>query len=158
MKRSTTFSITALLALTLAGPAGAGDLFTKCSYGKMKRNQPEAATQMTSSVAGAFTPIALDTVRMLDKATAKSVFVQTVETRSTPTQTVEIFTRLLNCGKEPVQIIVRTHFLDADQLPLEPVSAWRTLVIGPKEFATYLERSTSARGVAHYLVEVRKEQ
>ena len=143
-----------LVTSTLSGVATAGNLVTKCSNFKNHWNQPAATETLQSLAPGALTPIPLDTVRMLDKKTAKQVFVQAVHARRTGTQTVEVMARVFNCGKAPVEVVARTHFLDASEFPTEPVSAWHLIVLPPGALTVYSERSIAAAPVANFLIEM----
>lgn len=148
----------ATLGLALCATAGATTpIVTKCSWYKARTNQPVPVDVLTSVAPGALTPIPLDAVRMLDKKTAKQVFVEDVNVRRTPTQTVEVMTRLFNCSKQPVEIVARTHFFTRDQYPAEPVTAWKKLVLAPGALTVYMDRSTGSRDVANFLIEVQKE-
>ena len=144
----------AMLFVALCANASAAGLVTKCSNFKNRTKQPEATVSLQSLAPGALTPIPLDTVRMLDKKTAKQVFVQSVDARRSPTQTVEVMARIVNCGKEPIEVVARTHFLDASQYPTEPVSAWHLLVLQPGALVVYGERSIAAAPVANFHIEM----
>jgi hypothetical protein len=145
----------ALLIATLScANASAAGLVTQCSNFKNRTRQPEATVTLQSLAPGALTPIPLDTVRMLDKKTAKQVFVQSVDARRTRTQTVEVMTRVLNCTKHPIEIVARTHFFDANQYPTEPASAWHLLVLQPGALTVYSERSIGAASVANFHIEM----
>jgi uncharacterized protein YcfL len=148
----------AALAAALCGTAAASTpVVTKCNWYKARTNQPVPADVLMSVAPGALTPIPLDSVRMLDRKTAKAVFVEDVNARRTPTQTVEVTTRLFNCSKKPVTVVARTHFFDRDQNSVEPVTAWRQIVLAPGALTMYRERSVNARDVANFLIEVQKE-
>jgi hypothetical protein len=100
------------------------------------------------------TPIPLDSVQYGDHAASKSIAVQRIFAKRTPGDTVQITARFVSCSDEQVRLLVRTSFLDSDQSPAEPTSAWRTVILQPRTISNYVESSTSA-AVSHYLIEIR---
>lgn len=124
-----------------------------CNFYKANRAVPAAAV-IAPAVRGAFTPIPLETVQLIDKKLRRKVIAQGVEARRTETDTVEVLARILNCTNEPMQLQLRTTFLSAGQSPTEPVSSWQRLYLQPRSTGVYSEKSISA-SVAHYLIEVR---
>lgn len=126
---------------------------TACNFSKANRPVPAAAV-IAPINRGAFTPIPLETVQIIDKKLRKTVIAQGVEARRTETDTVEVIARILNCTNAPVQLQLRTTFLSAGQSPTEPVSSWQRIHLQPRSTGVYSEKSISA-SVAHYLIEVR---
>lgn len=102
----------------------------------------------------AMTPIPLDAVQMTNRALAASVAIQSVAARRTATDTVQVTSRFVNCTDKTINMQVRTSFMDASQVPTEPVSAWRTVFVPPRATAVYQENSIGRGAVAHYLIEV----
>ncbi len=99
-------------------------------------------------------PIPLDSVVFMDTATANRVMVQAMRASRTPTDTVQLHARLLNCSGTPLELQARVNFLLESQAPAEPASAWRSVVIQPGAMATYTELSLGGSEIAHYLVEI----
>ncbi|HEY0650626.1 hypothetical protein [Phenylobacterium sp.] len=124
-----------------------------CNFYKANRPVPAAAV-IAPAVRGAFTPIPLESVQLIDKKLRRKVIAQGVEARRTETDTVEVLARILNCTNEPMQLQLRTTFLSAGQSPTEPVSSWQRLYLQPRSTGVYSEKSISP-AVAHYLIEVR---
>ena len=159
--RATTAVLTALaLGVTLSpGPVLAQkpvrpQAQLKCDF--YKANRPVGASAMIAPVSrGAFTPIPLESVQLIDKSLSRKIVAQGVEARRTETDTVEVVARVVNCGKEPLQLQLRTSFLSATQSPTEPTSSWQRIHVAPKSIGVYTEKSIS-RDVAHYLIEVRR--
>jgi hypothetical protein len=69
---------------------------------------------------------------------------------------VEVWARLVNCTDFPLQVEGRTHFLDQGQAPAEDVSAWNRVMLAPRAYGVYQERSIGAAGVSYYFVELRE--
>lgn len=126
----------------------------KCDFYKANRPVGAAATIAPLS-RGAFTPIPLESVQLIDKSLSRRIVAQGVEARRTETDTVEVVARVVNCGKDPLQLQLRTSFLSAGNAPTEPTSSWQRIYLAPKSTGVYTEKSIS-RDVAHYLIEVRK--
>jgi len=98
-------------------------------------------------------PIPLDSIQFDSNRTAALVAVQQMFASRTPADTVAIQVRFLSCADAPSHIRVRTSFMRADGLPVEPPSAWRTVFLTPRALGIYSESSVS-RDVGHYIVEV----
>ena len=124
-----------------------------CNFSKANRPVPASAV-IAPINRGAFTPIPLETVQIIDKKLRRTVIAQGVEARRTETDTVEVLARILNCTNAPVQLQLRTTFLSVGQSPTEPVSSWQRIYLQPRSTGVYSEKSIS-RDVGHYLIEVR---
>jgi hypothetical protein len=107
--------------------------------------QPSGPTQMP-----------VNSVAITDYGITNKVWVEATNARRTPTGTVEVWARFVNCTDFPLQIEGRTHFLDEGRGPAEPVSAWHRVFLPPRAFAVYQEASTSVQAVRFYYVEVRE--
>lgn len=129
----------------------------KCRIGAARRAQAPVGPALVANVPRAMTPVSLDAVQMNDRVW-KKVIVEGLFARRTPTDTLEVMARLVNCTKEPLAVSVRSSFLDAGQAPTEPTSVWRIVHIAPLSMATYQERSIGMTNVAHYLIELRSDQ
>lgn len=129
----------------------------KCRIGAARRAQAPAGPALVANVPRAMTPVSLDAVQMNDRVW-KKVVVEGLFARRTPTNTLEVMARLVNCTKDPLVVEVRSSFLDPMQAPAEPTSVWRVVHIAPLSMATYQERSTATDAVAHYLIELRSDQ
>lgn len=129
----------------------------KCRIGAARRAQAPVGPALVANVPRAMTPVSLDAVQMNDRVW-KQVVVEGLFVRRTPTDTLEVMARLVNCTKAPLAVEVRSSFLDAGQAPAEPTSVWRIVHIAPLAMATYQERSTATTNVAHYLIELRSDQ
>lgn len=102
------------------------------------------------------TPIPLDSVQFSSWDTTKILSIQRLYASRTPTNTVSVTARFISCSDTPFNIRVRTSFVDANQIPTEPVSAWKAVSLQPRLTAVYSEYSTS-RNAALYLIEVAPE-
>jgi hypothetical protein len=99
------------------------------------------------------TPIPLDSVQFSSWETTKLLSVQRLYASRTPTNTVAVTARFVSCSDSAFNVRVRTSFVDANQAPTEPASAWKTIYLQPRLTAVYSESSTS-RNAAAYLIEV----
>jgi hypothetical protein len=98
----------------------------------------------------------LNSVAITDYGITNKVWVEAANARRTPTGTVEVWARFVNCTDFPLQIEGRTHFLDEGRAPAEAVSAWNRVFLAPRSFAVYQESSTNISAVRFYYVEVRE--
>jgi hypothetical protein len=103
---------------------------------------------------GEMSPIPLNAVQFIDYSLTEQLVVQSLKASRTPTNTVKVNARMVNCGNAPLVVGVRTHFLDKDQMSTEKETAWRNVVIQPHALGQYSESSLTA-GVANYLLEIR---
>jgi hypothetical protein len=129
----------------------------KCRISAARRAGPVAGPALIANVPGAMTPISLDAVQMNDKVW-KKVVVEGLFARRTPTNTLEVMARLVNCTKNPMAVELRSSFTDANQYPTEPASVWRIIHLPPLSTGIYQERSIGTTAIAHYLVELRSDQ
>jgi hypothetical protein len=126
----------ALLALALALPISACNQPVQQTLGcdfapyMAARQIPELA--LVPVQPGTMTPIPLNSVSFSDSFTAESVLVQYTGAQRTPTGTVEVTTRMVNCTDWPLVVEGRTNFFDAGQRPVEPVSAWQKIHLPPR--------------------------
>jgi hypothetical protein len=102
------------------------------------------------------TPIPLNAVQFSSWDTTKSLSVQHLYAARTPANTVAVTARFVSCSDAPFNVRVRTSFVDTNQAPTEPVSAWKTIYLQPRLTAVYSEYSTSS-SAASYLIEVAPE-
>lgn len=102
----------------------------------------------------AMTPIPLDAVQFTNKALAEEVAIQSVGATRTATSSVQVTSRFVNCKDKPINMQVRISFMDVNQIPTEPASAWRTVIVPPRATAVYQENSIGRGTVAHYVIEV----
>jgi|ERR1700683_724937 len=99
------------------------------------------------------TPIPLNSVQFSNWDTVKILSVQRLYASRTPSSTVQVTARFVSCADTALVIKVRTSFLDANEAPTEPTSAWQTVFLQPRLTAVYAEKSTS-KSVANYLIEI----
>lgn len=150
MRRSIFVSSIAAAAI-LVGCASKPPLVSKClKQGHVGRPGPALVGLKYGTQA---TPIPLDSVQFSGWRTERSVSVQALYATRTPTNTAVVIARFVSCADAPISIRVRTSFLDADQAPAEPASAWQTVYLEPHLTATYTEKSVSAKA-SDYLIEI----
>ncbi|WP_417461107.1 hypothetical protein [Kordiimonas sp.] len=141
----------AAAALLLAQAASAQNV-VKCDFRAFKKLGPSGPA-IVSGVRGAMTPIALNSVQIIDKNIAKKILPQGVFARRTDTGTLEVMARLINCTDYPQEVLVRTSFMDVDQFPAEPETAWQRVFLQPRSTSVYREMSISM-DIGYYLIEV----
>lgn len=66
---------------------------------------------------------------------------------------MQVTARFVSCSDAPLVLRVRTSFMDSNQFPTEPTSAWQPVHIQPRTIAHYSE-SSIATNVGYYLIEV----
>lgn len=138
-------------SMVMTGSASAQNV-VKCDFRGFKKLGPSGPA-IVSGVKGAMTPIALNSVQIIDKNIAKKILPQAVFARRTDTGTLEVMARLINCTDYPQEVLVRTSFMDPDQFPAEPETAWQRVFLQPRSTAVYSEMSTSM-DIGYYLIEV----
>jgi hypothetical protein len=126
----------------------------ECHFGKLPKTSAEAPT-LDIVAPGVLSPIPLNSVQYTDKAITRKVMVQELFVRRSETNTVEVIARLINCTDYPLQVEGRTSFMDSTQVPSEPTSAWRRVILAPRSIGVYRELSTTAQP-ANFLVELRE--
>lgn len=98
----------------------------------------------------------LNSVSITDSAIINKIYVRSINSRRTPTGTVEVWSQILNCTDYALHAEARTQFYDSSQAPSEPVSAWRRIVLDPRTSNTYRESSIGTKTVGYYMVELRE--
>jgi hypothetical protein len=107
-------------------------------------------------VPSTMTEMPLNVVNITDAAITNKIMVQATTARRTPTGTVEVWARLVNCTDFALQVEGRTHFLDEAQAPAEDVSAWNRVILPARAYGVYQELSSNATKVRYYYVELRE--
>jgi hypothetical protein len=149
----TALGIVAALYGPLTGCAVQGHppLVVQCSApAKGDRSGPALVGQEYGTQA---TPIPLNSVQFSNWDTVKELSVQRLFAARTSSNTVQVTARFISCADTVLAIRVRTSFLDANQAPTEPASAWQTVFLQPRLTTVYAEKSTS-QSVANYLIEI----
>lgn len=151
------FGGAALFCVMAALPANAAETRVKCDFYKYENAQKAGAGQrpaLLGQVGNSMTAIPLDSVYVTDKSIRRKVMPQEVFARRTPTGSVELTARIVNCTDYPMEVRGRASFMDADQIPTENPSAWQLVHIPPRSLATYREVSIGTSQVAAYLIEL----
>lgn len=129
----------------------------KCKTSAARGAKSTGGPALVANIPRAMTPIDLNAVQMTDKALTRKVVVEGLWAQRTEADTLLITARLVNCTKKPLVVQARSNFMDAAQIPTEPVSAWKTIFLPPRATSVYQERSIGMGKVAAYLVELRTE-
>ncbi len=147
---TTVFSMFVAALLMSAGSVAAKA--PECDPGK----RPESAAQaaLIADVPLQMTPVPLNAAQVTDRRIARKIVVQSVHARRTQTDTVEVAARFMNCSRKPLNLLVRTHFMNESQYPSEPETLWRRVAVQPGSLQAYVEKSVG-RDVQYFLVEYR---
>lgn len=127
-----------------------------CDFNAQMAQRQAPAPAAVPQQPAVMTPMPLNSVNITDYGITNKVMVESTNARRSPTGTVEVWARLLNCTDFPLQVEGRTHFLDEGRAPAEDVSAWNRVHLPPRSYAVYRESSTSVQAVRYYYVEVRE--
>jgi hypothetical protein len=148
----------ALLAVTVAAPALATENKTlSCKTYLARWAGSSGGPALVANVPRSMTPIDLNAVQFTDKKLGKKMIVEGLFAQRTAMDGLKVMARLVNCSKEPLVVQLRSNFMDANQLPTEAASAWKTVFLSPKATAVYEENSIGRAMVASYLIELRPE-
>ena|SRR5260221_565352 len=145
--------VTAMVGLT--GCVTQPPLVTQCKW-PMGGDRTAGPALVGHEYGPQTSPIPLNSVQFSSVDAAKSLAVQNLFAARTPGNTTSVTARFISCSAVTVAVRVRTSFMDANQAPTEPASAWQTVFLQPHLIATYAENSTS-RNVANYLIEIMRE-
>ena len=135
--------------------AGANDVL-ECDFREFRNALRSPGPALVAEVPGTMSPIPLNAVQVTDKSITRKVLVEGLFARRTPTGTLEVMARLVNCTDYPLQVEGRSWFMDENQLPSEGESAWRRVFLNPRSTAVYREFSIGTADVANYLIEIRE--
>ena len=87
---------------------------------------------------------------------ASKIYVEKNHAQRTDTDTLEVVVVVRNRTDYPQQIQGRTTFLDGAFVPVEPISAWKRIMLPANSIGVYREYSTSTIEVAHFYTEIRE--
>lgn len=146
-----------VLAIPAATPARENRV-VKCKTSAARGAPSTGGPALVANVARSMTPIDLNAVQMTNKALTKKLVVEALFARRTEGDNVELIARFVNCTKRPLAVQARASFMDAQQVPTEPASVWKTVHLSPYATGTYTELSVGRANVANYLVELRDLQ
>ena len=151
----TRYSSWCLVAL-LAGLGGCAHEVRKpvVECGFPSQAAPPPGTALVAHQYGSISPIPLDAVQFTDRMLTRQVAAQSLHARRSPTNTVEISARFINCTDAPLVLGARTNFMDGTERAVEAPSAWKHIVMQPRAMGDYQESSLTTQ-VEHYVVELR---
>lgn len=148
----------ALLAAAVAVPALATENKTvSCRTYMARWAGSSGGPALVANVPSSMTPIDLNAVLFTDKKLGRKMIVEGLFAQRTAMNGLRVMARLVNCSKEPLVVQLRSNFMDANQLPTEAASAWKTVYLSPKATAVYEENSIGRAQVGAYLIELRPE-
>ena len=149
MKCKNIYFLIAVLSLT--GCAETRKMVVECEF--PSENAPQGPALVAQEY-GRMSPIPLNAIQYVDRSLTEQLVIQSLRTSRTPTNTVKVSARIVNCGDSPLVVGVRTHFFDKDQASTEKETTWHNVVIQPHALGQYSESSLSPN-VANYLLEMR---
>lgn len=155
-------ALIALVTIASSAASAADQGTIACNFRVLTAAQRAAQTDVAAhrvpgllgQITDTMTPLPLDGVYVSDPAVQRKIMVQDVLARRTPTKSVEVLTRIVNCTDYPLQILGRTSFLDASQFPTESPSAWQPIFLQPHSVGTYKQVSIGGASVSSYLIEM----
>lgn len=127
-----------------------------CNFNALVAQRPSGPAPAEAPGQPGPTPMPVNSVNITDFGMTNKIWVESTNARRTPTGTVEVWARLVNCTDFPLQIEGRTHFLDEARAPAEEASAWSRVFLPPRTHGVYREASTGVGAVRFYYVEVRE--
>ncbi len=145
--------VCALAALLLAGcetPSGP-KVMVECSTPVDEKRTGPAMVGVQYGMQ--ISPIPLNSVLWGDATAAKNVALQSLFAGRTPTDTVQVTARFVNCTDQSLALRARTSFMDANQAPTEQPTIWKTVFLAPRSIGVYTEMSIN-RQPANYLIEI----
>ncbi len=110
---------------------------------------------LIANVSTSMTPIDLNSVLFTDRKLGRSMVVEAVFAQRTPTNGVKLTARVVNCTSQALAVQFRSNFMDANQIPTEKASAWKTVYLSPRATAVYEESSIGRDRVDAFLIELR---
>jgi hypothetical protein len=144
-------SLVLATALLAAGCAEPRTMVVECRF--PTQYMPDGPALVAQEY-GEMSPVPLDAVQFTNPQLKEQLVVQSLKASRTPTNTVEVNARIINCTDVPLVLGMRTHFMGEGQAETEPESAWRKLIIQPRALGGYKESSLTA-DVMNYLIEIR---
>ncbi len=146
----------ALLAATAAPALATENKVVSCQTYLARWAKRTGGPALVANVPSSITPIDLNAVLFTDKMLDRQVIVEGLFAQRTPVGGLRVMARLVNCTDKTLVIQARSNFMDANQLPTEAASAWRTLYLSPRATSVYEENSVGPQ-VGAYLIEVRPD-
>jgi hypothetical protein len=127
----------------------------KCYTYRARWAESAGGPALIANVSTSMTPIDLNAVLFTDKQLGRSMVVEGVFAQRTPTNGVKVTARFVNCTKQTLAVQLRSNFMDANQIPTEKASSWKTVFLSPLATAVYEESSIGRDRVDAFLIELR---
>ena len=128
----------------------------ECDFYQQQKAQQSPGPALVSQVPDALSPVPLNAVQITDQKIARKIMVQGVYARRTPTSSLEVMTRMVNCTDYPQHVQLRSSFMDEQQFPVENTSAWQRVFLPPRATGVYQETSTGTFDVTYFLIELKE--
>lgn len=148
--------VAAMLAGTAAPALATDNKVVSCKTYMARWAKRTGGSALVANVPSSMTPIDLNAVLFTDKKLDRQVIVEGLFAQRTPVGGLRVMARLVNCTDKQLVVQARSNFMDANQLPTEAASAWRTLYLSPRATSVYVENSVGPQ-VGAYLIELRPD-
>lgn len=145
--------LVASVALVVAG-CGSRSPTVACDFRALDGIEPSGEL-LASPAPGALEPIGVNGVSITDTEITSKIMVQQTGAYRTPTGTLQVMARLVNCTDYPQVVEGRTHFMGEGQMPAGEPSGWRRVHLPPRTLGVYTENSTDWDVARSYLIELR---
>ena len=156
MKRLSRALVCIAFCYGLCAPIFAAEALIQCDFYQQEKAQRNPGPALVAQVPAAMTPINLNAVQITDRKIARKIMIQGVYARRTPTNTLEVMTRMVNCTDYPQHLQLRSSFMDDQQFPIENTSAWQRVFLEPRSAGVYQESSIGTLDVAYFLIELKE--
>ena len=104
--------------------------------------------------------IQMDSVGILDRSLqdkkSGKIAVESVGSRRTATDTIEVWAQIRNRTDYPLQIEGRVQFFDKDKAPVEGPGGWKRLHLAPQSLNVFKDFSLGTLNLSHYYIEIRE--
>ncbi len=101
------------------------------------------------------TQIRWNNVSVIDAAIRNKVFVESTNSRRTPTGTLEVWAVFRNRTEHPLQLEARSSFYDSSQAPVDGPTAWQRMYLPPNGSLHYKDASIMT-DIGYYHIEVKE--
>ena len=149
------FLLLAVAGLLSAPAAARENRVLKCRTSAARHAPSPGGPAFVANIPRSMTPIDLNAVQMTDKALTRKMVVEGLFARRSEMDNLEVTARFVNCTGQPMAVQARASFMDADQMPTEGTSVWKTVFLPAYATGTYSERSIAQAKVATFLVELK---
>ncbi|CAK0750748.1 DUF3455 domain-containing protein [Azospirillaceae bacterium] len=143
------------IASALGGCSGPRGVALKCDASAIADQRRLVDPADGQDHEGFMLDVPINSSSILNPEIEEKIYIKPIKARRSPAGTVEIFTQVVNCTDEPLQVEARTQFYDKDRAPSEAASGWRRVILQPRSASPYKESSIGREEVSSYGIEFR---